>query len=687
MNQRFALPLVSIGALTLPVHADDQPVTEMATVEVTAPMKAEAPASAVPVTVLTGEDLQLKIGHSIGETLNSEAGVTSQSFGPGVGMPVIRGQTGPRVRVLNNAIGSNDVSQLSPDHAVSVEPILAERIEVLRGPSTLRYGSGAIGGVVNVIDNRIPEQTSDRLVGGAFAQRYDSAANESTTALKIEGGKSHLAYHLDGFYRDRDNLSIGGMAIDELAAYSIDPTLPVPLQNSHGVLPNTSAHAISGSAGLSLVGDPGFAGVAINRLENNYGVPPDGGGGPNVRIDLQQTKYDFNSELIQPLSWVEALRMRLGYTDYQHTEYDGALPGTAYSSQTYEGRMELVHQALGPLHGSVGFQAIASDFSAVDFGGLKTIVPNSQINSEGVFAVESFALGPVNYQVGARVEQTAIAPQNHSSFNYTPVSASASGLWNINDHHGLSLAVTRSQRAPQVQELLTHGFHDATRSYELGDAALDLETSYNLDLGYTFKADWAKAELNVFHNWVNNYIYQQRTGQFVYQDPVTGDALPCGTHQNCSPVVQTRQADATFKGFESKLMFNLMENRHGLVDLTLFGDYTRGEFANGNDVPRMPPLRYGFQLEYALDAWTSALRLTRGEAQNHPGVDDTNTPGYVLLNLSTQYQLKDFHEAKLLVFAKGNNLLNDNIRNSTSYLRNFAPEPGRGAEIGIRMSY
>jgi len=687
MFGKYALPLATASVLSLSVQAEEPPVTELETVIVTAPSQEKTSDTATPVNVLSGDELRVKVGDTIGETLKSEPGINSQSFGPGVGVPVIRGQTGPRIRVLNNGIGSNDVSQLSPDHAVSVEPVLADRIEVLRGPATLLYGSGAIGGVVNVLDNRIPDRLPDRPIGGAFEQRYNSVDGESTTALKIEGGKGNVAFHLDGFNRTHDNLDIGGWAIAEQDARETVPSLPVPLRNSYGFIPNTYARAISGTAGLSLVGEPGFAGVSINTLENNYGVPPDGSGGPAVRINLQQTRYDFKSELNKPFPYAETLRVRLGYTDYQHTELDGGQPGTAFTNQTYEGRVELAHQPLGPFHGSVGFQSINSTFAAFDFTGAKTIVPTSQIDSYGVFAVESFDYGPVGYQLGARVEQSSIAPQGLSSFDYTPVSASASGLWKINDRNGLSLALTRSQRAPQVQELLSHGFHDATHSFEQGNASLDMETSYNLDLGYKFKADRVKAEVNLFHNWVNNYIYQQRTGQFVYQDPDTGDALPCGTNSDCSPVVQTRQGDATFKGYEAKLMFNLMENHYGLVDLTLFSDYTRGEFVSGGDVPRMPPLRYGFQLDHNKGEWWSNVRLTRGEPQNSPGADDTATPGYVLLNVGTQYQVKDFHGSDLLVFARGNNLLNESIRNSTSYLRNFAPEPGRGAEIGVRASY
>ncbi len=680
-----------------PLYAEDS-VQKLDDIIITAPLQETTSEFAVPVTVLEDDELMMKMGHSIGETLKQEQGITSQSFGPGVGTPVIRGQSGPRVRVLSSGIGSNDVSQLSPDHATSIEPIMAERIEVLRGPATLLYGSGAMGGVVNVIDNRIPSFIPDKPFGGVVEQRYDSAFDETSTALKAEGGKDHLAYHLDGLFRDRSNMSIDGQAIDAPAAQSLDSTLNV-IQNSHGMIPNTYAQTINGSAGVSLVGDPGFAGVSINQLHNNYGIAPDGSGGSNTRIDIQQTKYDFKSELNNPLSFAELLKMRMGYTDYYHKELDGGEPGTAFSNKTFEGRMELIHKPIGLFRGLVGFQVLSSDFSAFDFTGAQTIVPKSLISSYGVFGVESFNYGPVTYQLGGRVEESSIAPQSgtnysspnglpiSSSYNYLPVSASASGLWKLDKKNSLNLALTRSQRAPQVQELLSHGFHDATRSFEEGNPNLQMETSYNLDLGYKFKADWVRAELDLFNNWVNNYIYQQRTGQFVLQNPDTGAADACSLNTGCTAVVQSYQANAIFRGYESKLIFPVMENHYGLVDLTLFSDYTRGTFVNGGDVPRMPPLRFGFQWDYTKQQWTSNLRFTRAQAQNHPGADDTSTAGYYLLSLGSQYQIKDFHDAKIMLFAKANNLLNENIRNSVSYLRNFSPEPGRGVEVGIRVNY
>ena len=678
MYKKLIYLAVPASLVVLPAQAEKRAPEELEPLVITAPLQESVSDSAVPVTVLSGDELRLKVGNSIGDTLKNELGISNQSFGPGVGTPVIRGQAGPRVRVLNNGIGSNDASAISPDHATSVEPLLAERIEVLRGPATLLYGSGAIGGVVNVIDNRIPTQMPDKLPGAALEQRFDSTSDETSTTMKLEGGYSNFAFHLDGFYRNRNNLDIGGHAIDTAAVTVSDPTLKV-VDNPKGFLENTGAEAISGSAGMSWIGEPGFAGASINHLENNYGIAPDGAGEETTVIRLRQNKYDFKSELEVPFRFVESLRTRLGYTDYQHTEVTNGQPGAFFTNKSYEGRIELTHQAIGPLHGVVGFQAQVSDFNAIEKLTGSAIVPRSDTFSYGVFAVETLDIGKLKYQVGLRIEQTDIEPDGLASLSYTPVSASVSALWKVDDHNSLNLAITRSSRAPNVQELLANGYHDATRSFEVGDIHLKEETSYNLDLGYRFKSGWLRAEIDLFHNWVVNYIAQQRSGRFVDED-----GNPCVV--GCVPLLHATQNNAIFKGYEAKLIFSMMENHYGFLDLTLFSDYTRGEFAGG-DVPRMPPLRYGLQLDYGKNEFSSYLRFMRAESQTNPGDFETPTDGYLLLNIGTQYKYIAYKDVELLLFAKGSNLLNENIRNSTSYLRNFAPEAGRGAEIGFRVSY
>ncbi|PPD02493.1 MAG: TonB-dependent receptor [Methylobacter sp.] len=675
----FAL---SIGTAAMAATADD--VTELDTVEVNAkkpqPQSKFSPAS----DIVEGDKLRGKVGQTIGETLKDQLGVASQSFGAGVGTPVIRGLSGPRVRVLQNSIGNNDVSQISPDHANSVEPLLAERVEVLRGPSTLVYGSGLTGGVVNVIDNRIPENRFDKLFNLQAEQRYESVSNGIASTGKIEGGQDNLAYHFDGFYRGQDNVHIGGNAINEADARATDSGLVnVPeLVNPPGVLPNSSGRSFGGSAGFSWLGDNAQAGSAINYLANNYGVPPDGSGGTPVRINLRQSKYDFKGRLDNPLPFAQTLRYKVGYTDYRHDEIDGGVVGTTFLNKTIENRVELEHKPVGNITGLIGFQSLNSEFSAL---GEEAFVPESDINGYSIFAVESIKSGPLNYQLGLRTEWQSVDAATQQSFSYTPISGSAAVEWPVDDKHRFNLAFTHSERAPQVQELLSFGVHDATRSFEIGNDGLDIEASNNLDLGYRYQYNGWQAEINLFHNWVDGFISQNRNGQ-VFNENIEAFETVCSA-ETCVPVQVTGQNDAIFKGFEAQFTAPLMENKAGVADVTVFSDYTRAEFVNGGDVARIPPLRYGIQLNYGYNAFTSSLRLTRAEAQTKAGANETATRGYVRLDLNGQYRLAGFKGTEVTLFVNGKNLLNENIRNSTSFLRSFAPESGRSAEIGVRVSY
>jgi iron complex outermembrane recepter protein len=682
--------IISYCAFISLAYADENNTLELDEVVVFSNgIKQSTTKSAKPVTVLSGDTLRTNVGQTIGETLSNQLGISNQSFGAGVGTPVIRGQAGPRVRVMQNSIGNNDASALSPDHANGVDPVIAERIEVLRGPSTLLYGNGAIGGIVNVIDNRIPEAVPDKLIGGAGEQRYDSATNESASALKLEGGKGNFAYHVDGFYRDQNNTHIGGLAIDEAAVRQHDPSFnsldPGDLINTDGFIGNSQARSRGGSLGASYIGDAGLVGAAANSLEKVYGIAPDGHGEAPVTVDLKQTKYDIKGQLNKPFAFAEEIRMKFGYTDYQHTELDGGVPGTTFLNESFESRLELEHQAIGKMKGIVGFQSVNSAFEGLGEEG--QIVPKSDIDSFALFAVETYDFAPVKIDLGARVEGNTITPENRDSVSFIPVSGSASALWDITEQHQVSLAFTHSQRAPQIQELFTDGFHHATRSYERGNAGLKKELSNNLDLAYRFNSDWMTAEINLFHNWVSDYIYQQRSSSLLFNEADGSFVFPDTDCEECFPLLNTQQADAIFKGFEAQTIFPLMQNSYGALDLTLFGDFTRGTFNNGRDVPRMPPLRYGMQLSYEIDQFSTNTRLTRGEAQTNAGENETETDSYLLLNVGAQYKLADLKGADILLFAKGKNLLNENIRNSTSYLRNFAPEPGRSGEIGIRLSY
>ena len=296
---------------------------------------------------------------------------------------------------------------------------------------------------------------------------------------------------------------------------------------------------------MSYIIDDGLVGAAINHLDKVYSIAPDGHGEAPVTIDLKQTKYDMKSQIYKPFAFADEVRMKFGYTDYQHTELDGGVPGTTFLNQSFESRLELEHKAIDKMTGTVGFQSVNSTFEGL--GIEAQIVPKSDIDSYALFAVESFDLNKVKVELGARVEGTIISPIDRASVSYIPVSGSASALWDITDQHQVSLAFTHSQRAPQIQELFTDGFHHATRSFERGNAGLGKELSNNLDLGYRYNSDWMTAEISLFHNWVSDYIYQQRSSDLLFNaadDSFVSPGSACG---ECFPLLDTQQTDATFK--------------------------------------------------------------------------------------------------------------------------------------------
>ncbi|MCH9698090.1 MAG: TonB-dependent receptor [Gammaproteobacteria bacterium] len=697
--------------LTAAARADEQHTETLETMIITTPLPQSTENTALPVTVLSGEQLRLQVGSTLGETLQQEPGITSQSFGPGVGQPVIRGQTGSRVLVLQNGLGSLDASSQSPDHANSTEALWAERIEVLRGPAALLYGSGAIGGVVNVIDNRVPSYIPDQLIEATVEQRYNTVNNGKNTAFKLDGGKGNIAFHVDGFYRDSGNLEIPGLAIDETAEADthadddVDEDHDEEVQNSHKKLLNSDTESLSGTLGLSWVGDDGFIGVSVNHLKNEYGIPPGAHGHgeeedehdnedeaehedeevENVRIDLRQTRYDLKGELALPYQFVNKIKLRLGYNDYQHIEKENGERGTTFDNRGFASRVELLQNAWWLFdHGVVGFQTRNNTFSAL---GEEAFVPKSDVDSFGIFMLEDIHFNNVTLEFGVRVEQQWIKPKGMRERSHTPVSGSLSALWYVTDTDSLSLSFSRSQRAPDIQELFANGPHLSTSSFELGDNTLSEETSHNIELGIRINRDWMQAELNLFQNWVDNYISQLNTGRFF--DDASGQIVDRCPTLDCLPVLQATQRDTQLRGFEGQVTIPLWNFESGTLESRLFADFVRAEFSDksGGDVPRMPPLRFGGQLGWKAPNWGINLRATRAQRQNNPGTNETPTGGYLAFNVNANYRLDFGAHSSMLLFAKGTNLLNDEIRYSTSFLRNFAPQAGRGVELGLRLEF
>ncbi|QKX16930.1 TonB-dependent receptor [Microbulbifer sp. YPW1] len=668
------------------------------------PLAKPADAVAAPVSVLKGDELRKAASATLGQTLNSQLGVANASFGGGVGLPVIRGQSANRVKVLNDNLDVADASNTSSDHAASIEPLLANNIEILRGPAALRYGSGAIGGVVNVIDGRIPTRVPEE-IEGAVEMRHDTANRQDAGVFRLSGGAGNLAWYLDGVYRDNDDTQIPGLAIREHDEHEeheehADEEHHEEEFNTDGFVGNTSARAKSGSAGLSWVTDSGFVGFSVNRLENNYGIPlgahehheeeehaleeghaeeehlEEEHGEEAVRIDLAQTRYDLKGEHDFNGDYWDKISFRLGHNDYQHVELEHGEPGTRFTNKAWESRVELTHDDGGEWRGAYGLQLTRKDFAAI---GDEAFIRPSITDSIGAFTMKEREWGNWHLDLGARLENVTIDPEYGSDKDFNLVGLSGALQYFLTEHQHLSVGLTSAERAPVAEELFADGAHLAESRYIVGNETLDKENSINLELGYHHHNQdaigWhaAKVEANVFYNRIGDYIYAANTG---LEDEESEFAI-----------YGYENRDATFYGAEASVQFPLASS----LSLTLFGDSVRASFddriaGEPRSVPRMPPLRFGFALGGDYDSWNWQWRNTRATAQDRPGAFEETTDAYTRMDLTAQYNFKLAGNDGVL-FANARNLLDEEIRNATSLLRDFAPEAGRSIEAGVRFHF
>src|SRR5690606_34425223 len=495
---------------------------------VSAPLHKTAAETALPVTVIGSDELQQRASGSIGAMLDNSPGLANASFGPGVGQPVIRGQAGPRVKVLQNGVASADAASVSADHAVAVEPLLAESVEVLRGPATLLYGGGAIGGVVNVIDNSIPRALPEKAISGAVEQRHDSASDGNTSVFKLDGGAGNIAWHLDGTYRDWNEIDIPGLSFNRDSVSDLD-------ESSDGFIGNSDGRNHRLGGGLSWIFDNGYVGFSISDLRNKYGIPAGGhvhageddheheGEEPAadeehhddsvIRIDMKQTRYDLAGEWREAAGPLDTLRWRLAHTDYEHSELEDGTTATTYTNETWEGRLEAIHRPIAGWHGVIGLQLRDTDFAAL---GEEAFIPQSSTRAIGIFLVEDYHRGDWIYELGLRGDRDSIDAEGQGNSSFNAYSASASALWNFTPRWSLGTALSNSQRAPTVEELYSNietverhddhfHYHDpivhaATRSIEVGNGNLDAETSRNLDLSLHYRSATVNGFVTAFYN-------------------------------------------------------------------------------------------------------------------------------------------------------------------------------------------
>lgn len=612
-------------------------------------------------TVLAGEELDQRRDTSLGETLAAQPGVSSTYFGPGASRPVIRGLGGDRVRMLTGGLGSADASNVSPDHAVSIDPLSADRVEILRGPSTLLYGSTAIGGVVNVLDDRIPEYRADAPLSGSLDLYAGSVSDERSGALSLSGGAASFAWHADYLKRETDDTEIPGFAEAD----------PHPGEKATGVLENSALTTESGSVGFSLVGDRGLVGVAVSGFDTLYGVPghEHEEGEAGVSIDLEQRRVDLRAELSQSLGPFSTLKLRLGSADYEHVELEGEEIGTTFKNNALEGRFELVQKKTDKLSGSLGLQVATSDFEAI---GEEAFVPPSTTDLLALFFFEELHLGAVRLELGGRYERQDIEVAGEDpGRDLSGLSGSFGAVWTLFDSWSLSGSLARSVRLPTATERYANGPHVATGAFEIGNPDLAKEVSTGLDLSLRKTAGRLTATVSLFANRFDDYVFERFTGE----------------EEDGLAVIAFAQEDAEFVGGELEGLISLYRGADSHLDLALGFDAVRARLReSGEPLPRIPPRRSKLGLTFHHQRLRAYAEVVRAEKQDRTSAHETPTAGYTLVSAGVSYR---FYLGPTVfdVSLRGRNLTDEEARNHVSFLKDVAPLPGRDIGLAVRVSF
>lgn len=697
--------LALLAAMSSTAYADEKNIqkdeTDIEEIVITAsPIKRTVLESSTPVSVLSGEELDQNQAATLGDTLKNIPGVHSSYYGPVASSPIIRGLDGPRIKVVQNGLGASDASRVGPDHQVSTESSTATQIEVLRGPATLLYGSGAIGGVVNVVDNRLPSQKQEGISGEVFAQ-YDNVADAKTLSTDLNAGTGDFVFHIDGYTRKTDDYKI-----------------PVPGDiNEEGgstTLANSAIDASGYNLGGGWITDDSRVALSYGHMESDYGLPGEEG----VFITLNQDRYQGVVDWNNLNGFINAVHWQNAYTDYEHSEIEGAEIGTTFKNESVESRLWAEHAPVFGWQGVVGLHYNKSDFEAV---GEEAFTPATKTDSVAVFVMEEKEVGSLLWQVGTRIEQlnhdvdndffTDLSSDNAISFDnkdYTAVSGSAGVVWSINNKHSLAFNYAYSQRAPSASEMYSYGPHIGSGTYEVGgnfelsssngqysvvqtDKEMNKEVSNNLDLTYRYQADTWNANISVFNNEINDYIFENFTdlvisdGAFISSTDYENQVAISGESDEETdglPVVLFSQQDARLYGYEAQIDWHLNDDWR----LEVFTDYTRAKLDAGGNVPRIPPMRIGSSVHYEFGNWHTEVEVIRNSKQDKIADNETQTQGYTMVSASANYYL-DLDNVDMTIYIKGDNLTDQEGRVHSSYLKDEAPLPGRSVSLGIRARF
>jgi iron complex outermembrane recepter protein len=689
MTCRTATAIALLLATPLSAAAtDDAPDRERASpietvVVIAHPLSAEG--LALSSEVLEGDDLARHLQSSIGETVGSQPGVHAANFGQAASRPVIHGLSGPRVRLMEDRIDALDVSVTSADHAVSIEPFMADRIEILKGPSTLLYGTGAIGGVVDVHTGRVPHERPEQPIVGRAEVRRDDNGDRETAAARLDGGAGPIAWHLDGFWRDADEYDIPGFA-ESKALRALEEDEADEETDGHddevrGRLPGSDLKAKGGAFGLSFVGERGFLGAAVSRYDAKYGLPgghehgheeeeeQEGEEGTPV-LDLEQTRIDLEAGLKDPLRGFESLNLRVGINDYEHVEIepDGEV-ATEFDNDAYEVRVELVHAEAAGWRGALGLQFTDRDFSAI---GEEAFIAPVETRTVGAFWVGERSFDSFDLEAGVRLEDVEIDPSEASRRSFTSYAASLGVVIPVAEAWSVGLLADYSARAPIAEELFSDGPHLATGAFEIGNPDLNEEQAFSLSANVRYADE----------RWLfNGTLYYTKFRDFIYE-------APTGEEEDELPVFVYRQDDADFFGFDAELTRTVATWDNGSLAVSALFDTVSAKLGvtGDDDIPRLPPTRYGIGLSGQWGMVRANVDYLRARAQKDVAEFELPTASYDDLRAYLGADLP-VGGAELTVFVQGRNLTDDEQRQHSSFIKDLAPLPGRTVEAGIRARF
>jgi iron complex outermembrane recepter protein len=685
--KRSALWLVASAAFTSAVFAQQNPMQ----IDVTGARESTT-SILTPTKILQGNELQDKLGTTLGAIIGNELGVSQTGYGTGASRPVMRGLEGARVQILQNGLSVGDVSAISADHAVANPVANARQIEILRGAAALLYGSGSSGGLVNVINDRILTNLPDKPTG-AINTSYDTVSNGRAASGVIEGSIGSVAVHVDTAINNNQNYQIpGNSALNGNTNWNIPGEPFEEAKNYTGKLPNSFNNQNNLGVGASYIGKSSYTGISLERLNNNYGIPTVEGG----MIAQSQNRYDFQHQTRDPFAGFSSIKFSAANSNYNHTEFsinDGAyIPAALWKNIANEARLELAHKAIMGWKGIFGAQVTANSLEANEIGGGYAILPATKTNSNALFWIEEGRWGALQANLGLRYDNVKQSPNTATEFesdnanfsdgapptpslttkNFNLLSYSAGGLWNFANGYGTGLSYTVSQRAPSAQELYSYGIHESTATFAVGNSNLNKETSHNLELNLQKTMGKVRGKVNVYLNKFSNYIYGYYTDNSEVSEGFS--------------VVQAQQAAATIKGVEGELTHNWGNVGSGA---RLFADASQGSFDAGGNLPLQPAPRIGLQVAHQKNGWLANASYTYSFQQNRLATWEVGpTPSYNLLNAGISYTEK-VKQVSWTGYMMLKNILNDDIRYATTPMavRLYAPQPGRSLMVGVRANF